>query len=117
LIALAAVALAVAPLSGSQQIGGDAGAVTLADYQHAEKFLPYSTRPLVFHDVRPTWLPGDRFWYRDTGPNGIEFVIYDAAQGTRQPAFDHAKVAAALSVAAGKSYDAAHLPFMTFEFS
>ncbi|HXW91384.1 MAG TPA: DPP IV N-terminal domain-containing protein [Terriglobales bacterium] len=117
LVALAAVALAVAPLSGGQQIGGGASAVTVADYQHAEKFLPYSTRPLVFHDVRATWLPGDRFWYQDTGPNGIEFVMYDAARGTRQPAFDHAKVAAALSAAAGKSYDAGHLPFTTFEFS
>jgi dipeptidyl-peptidase 4 len=116
-VALAAVALAVAPLSGGQQIGGGAGAVTMADYQRAEKFLPYSTRPLVFHDVRATWLPGDRFWYRDTGPNGIEFVMYDAARGTRQPAFDHAKLATALSAAAGKSYDAGHLPFMTFEFS
>jgi hypothetical protein len=84
-VALAVIALAVAPLSGGQQIGGGAGAVTVADYQRAEKFLPYSTRPLVFHDVRATWLPGDRFWYRDTSPNGIEFVMYDAARGTRQP--------------------------------
>ncbi len=92
-------------------------AVTAADYQRAEKFLTYNTAPLVFHRVRATWLPGDRFWYRNVGPDGIEFVLFDAARGTRQPAFDHAKVAAALSTATGKTYDAAHLPFMTFEFS
>ena len=50
------------------------------------------------------------------GPDGSEFVVYDAA-GTRQPAFDHAKVAAALSAAGGKTYDAKHLPFMSFDFS
>ena len=114
LVALAVVALAVAPLSAGQQISGGAGAVTVADYQHAEKFLPYNTQPLVFHEVRATWLAGDRFWYRDTGPNGIEFVIYDAARGTRQPAFDHAKLAAALSAAAGKSYNAGHQPLYDF---
>lgn len=117
LVELAALALGFAPLSAAQQRSGGAGAVTLADYQNAEKFLPYNTRPLVFHEVRATWLQGDRFWYRDAGPNGIEFTIYDAVRGTRQPAFSHAKVAAALSAAAGRSYDAAHLPFMTFEFS
>ena len=117
LFELAALALGYAALSAAQQRSGGAGAVTVADYQHAEKFLPYNTRPLLFHEVRATWLQGDRFWYRDAGPHGIEFTIYDAARGTRQPAFDHAKVAAALSAAAGTSYDAAHLPFLTFEFS
>lgn len=103
--------------SAGQQSSGSAVAVTAADYRRAEKFLPYNTTPLVFHEVRATWLPGDRFWYRDSGPEGIEFVMFDAAHGTRQPAFDRAQVAAALSAAAGKRYEAAHLPFMTFEFS
>jgi len=91
--------------------------MTAADYQHAEKFMSYNTRLLVYHEVRPNWLTGDRFWYRDAGPDGFRFVIYDAERGTRHPAFDHEKVAAALSTAAGKSYTAAHLPFTTFEFS
>jgi dipeptidyl aminopeptidase/acylaminoacyl peptidase len=106
-----------APSSAGQQSSGGAVAVTAADYQRAEKFLPYNATPLVFHKVRATWLPGDRFWYRDSGPEAIEFVMFDAAHGTRQPAFDHEQVAAALSAAAGKRYEAAHLPFMTFEFS
>ncbi|HKO03166.1 MAG TPA: DPP IV N-terminal domain-containing protein [Candidatus Acidoferrales bacterium] len=113
----AAVAAGGAPSAGAQQAGGAAPIVTVADYQRAEKFLAYNTTPLVFHRVRPTWLPDDRFWFRDTGPEGVEFVLFDAAHGTRQPAFDHAKLAAALSAAAGKTYEAAHLPFMTFEFS
>jgi dipeptidyl aminopeptidase/acylaminoacyl peptidase len=113
-IASAGVVVAATQVAAQQP---SAPAVTAADYQRAEKFLTYNTAPLVFHRVRATWLPGDRFWYRNVGPDGIEFVLFDAGRGTRQPAFDHAKVAAALSSAAGKTYDAAHLPFMTFEFS
>ena len=90
---------------------------TAEDYKRAEKFMAYNTRPLVFHDVRGKWLAQERFVFRDAGPEGSEFVMFDAAHGTRQPAFDHAKIAAALSGASGASYNAAHLPFMSFEFS
>jgi len=114
---LTSAALISPSVCAAQQAASQANAVTAADYQHAEKFLPYNTTPLVFHQVRPTWISGDRFWYRDTGPDGVEFVVYDAARGTHQPAFDHAKLAAALSATAGKTYDRAHLPFMTFQFS
>jgi dipeptidyl-peptidase-4 len=101
------------------QQGGSAGphVFTAEDYKRAERFMAYNTRPLVFHEVRGKWLPEDRFVFRDAGPEGSEFVVFDAAHGTRQPAFDHAKIAAALSAAAGASYNAAHLPFMSFEFS
>ena len=40
--------------------------VTVEDYQRAEKFMNYNTTPLVSNGpVRATWLPGDRFWYRN----------------------------------------------------
>lgn len=103
--------------AGQQSNSAEPRAFTADNYKRAEKFMAYNTRPLVFHDVRVKWLPGERFWFRDAGPEGFEFVRYDAAHGTRQPAFDHARIAAALSTAAGTSYNAAHLPFTTFEFS
>ena len=116
-VLVAAIVSTAAVSSLAQQGSGSAPrALTSADYQRAEKFMGYNTSPLVFHNVRAHWLPDDRFWYRDNGPDGSEFVVYDAA-GTRQPAFDHAKVAAALSAAGGKTYDAKHLPFMSFDFS
>lgn len=115
---LVAMAASVA-LPGAAQQSEKSGALALtdADYQRAEKFMAYNTRPLVYHDVRATWLREDRFWYRDVGPDGIEFVTYDAAHGTKRPAFDHTRLAVALSAAAGTTYEAAHLPFMSFEFS
>jgi dipeptidyl-peptidase-4 len=104
--------------SAGQQNGSEAPrAFTADDYKRAEKFMAYNTRPLMFHDVRGKWAPADRFVFRDTGPDGSEFVVFDPVHATRQPAFDHAKVAAALSAAAGTTYNAAHLPFMSFEFS
>src|SRR4051812_1409596 len=78
---------------------------TAADYARAERFMGYNTTPLVTRAAgRATWLPGDRFWYRATTAAGGEFILFDAAKGTRAAAFDHAKVAAALSKATGRSY-------------
>jgi dienelactone hydrolase len=48
---------------------------------------------------------------------GSEFVLIDAAEGTRSAPFDHQKLAAALSASAGKNYTAAMLPFTTFTYS
>ena len=79
--------------------------------------MGYNTRPLVFHEVRGKWLTEERFVFRDAGPENSEFVVFDASRGTRAPAFDHAKIAAALSAAAKANYTAAHLPFMSFEYS
>jgi dipeptidyl aminopeptidase/acylaminoacyl peptidase len=92
--------------------------LTTADYSHAEKFMTYNTTPLVFRSgVRPSWLSGDRFWYRVTTADGSEFLLVDPARASREPAFDHAAVASALSTVAGAKYDAAHLPFQQIDFS
>ena len=92
--------------------------LTTADYAHAEQFMGYNTTPLVLRNsVVPTWLPDERFTYRVTTADGTEFILVDPAKGTRAPAFDHAKLAAALSAAAGTTYDAHHLPFLNFDLS
>ena len=93
-------------------------AVTAADYARAEKWMGYNTNPLVFRaGVRPVWQGDGRFWYRVTTAEGIEFVMVESASGTKAPAFDHAKLAAALSAAAGAKFDAHRLPFTDFELS
>jgi len=92
--------------------------LTAADYSRAERFLPYNTAPLVVHAVEsPTWLQNGTVWYRGTTGGGSEFVLVDPAHGTRQPVFDQARLAAALSAAAAAKYDASHLPFDTFDLS
>ena len=90
---------------------------TAADYAHAEKFMTYNTNSLVFQNqVRPTWLPDDRFWYRNTLADGAEFVMVDPTRETRLPAFDHIQLAVALSKATGTVYAAHRLPFQEIEF-
>ena len=53
--------------------------------------------------ITPHWFHQDnRFWYRNDLAGGAkEFILVDAEHGTRQPAFDHQKLAAGLSKAAG----------------
>ena len=88
-----------------------------ADYERAARLMGQNARTLVAGDVvRPVWLPGDGFWYRNTTRTGTEYVRVDAT-GTRRPAFDHARLAAALSLAADTSYIAEKLPFTTFELA
>jgi dipeptidyl-peptidase-4 len=114
LLATVAIACAIT-LPGSAQ---SRATVTADDYQRAEKFLNYNTTPLVANGpVRATWLPGDRFWYRNQGATTAEFFLVDAVKGTKAPAFNHAAVAAALTTAMGKPVTAARLPFQQITFA
>ena len=80
--------------------------------------MSYNTSGLVTGGpVIPTWMPGYWFWYRTATPQGGEFMLVDPARGTRAPAFDHAKLAAALSAVTGQQYGAAELPFSRIELS
>jgi dipeptidyl aminopeptidase/acylaminoacyl peptidase len=59
-----------------------------------------------------------RFWYRNDLRGGVrEFIVVDAEKGRREPAFDHQKMATALSKAANKEYRADQLPFDTIDFA
>jgi len=69
--------------------------------------------------VSPNWFANNtRFWYRNDLRGGAkEFVLVDAEKGSRGPAFDHAKLAAALSKASGAEHRADKLPFDSIEFT
>lgn len=90
----------------------------LADYQNAENFLPGNLQQHMYiADVRPNWIgKTDRFWYLKIGLGGNQFIIVDAEHNTQGPAFDQARLAAALSKASGKNYSATNLPFYDFTF-
>ncbi|WP_067473568.1 S9 family peptidase [Actinomadura hibisca] len=87
---------------------------TTEDYQAAEQLLRRPARPgeLVTGDkVRPQWLDGGtRFWYAVNTGAGKRFVLVDPAAGTREPAFDHARLAAALTAVSGQQVDPEALP-------
>jgi dipeptidyl-peptidase-4 len=94
-------------------------AVSAEDYKRAERFLYWNADGYVANgNIKHHWIgSSDRFWYLRRTDSGKEFVVVDAASGERQPAFDHAKLAAGLSLAAAEDIDAENLPFKTFSFS
>ncbi len=99
------------------------------DYQRALSVRQLAQNKVFRDVVKPHWLPDStRFWYQvQTGPKEHEFVMVDAAAGTRTPAFDHARLADALVTAgaarvrrealtlSGLTFDAA-ASTMTFRF-
>ena len=69
-------------------------------------------------NVEPHWFAEQtRFWYRvETGPDAHEFVLVDARRGTREPAFDHRRLAEALSKELGHAFHADRLPIEELKF-
>ena len=91
---------------------------TREDYERAQQFLPGNLRHVFYlADVNPHWIQKtSRFWYRKAYPNGSEFILVDAEKNTSAPAFDHARLATALSQADKREHSAPDLPFREFEF-
>ena len=90
----------------------------LEDYRRAQSFLAGNLRHVISPaDVAPHWIEKkNRFWYRRVSPTGAEFILVDAEKNTSAPAFDHERLAAALSHAAKREYSAAALPFSEIDF-
>jgi len=85
---------------------------TLADYQRGEGLRGRSQGLVVDVPGTPNWI-GDteHFWYTRTVKGGTEFEMVYAETGTKKLAFDHAKLAAAISSVTGRQYTALALPF------
>ena len=85
---------------------------TLADYQRGQGLQARARGLVVNTPGTPNWI-GDtgHLWYSRSVKGGAEFVWVDAAAGTRRPAFDHDRLASAISTASGGHYTALTLPF------
>ena len=108
--------LVVAACTMARPVTAQQRVVSTADYAKAERSMTNSavTQLAASGQVTPNWLGDNRFWYRTSDG---EFVLVDPARKARGPAFDHARVAAALSAAIKRPVDARHLPFATIAFS
>jgi hypothetical protein len=83
-----------------------------------------SSPPRIYRDkIDPHWFAiaggeTNRFWYRLQLPHGgKEFVLVDAAAGTRQPAFDEARMAKTLTELTGQIVEPKKPPFDSLEFA
>jgi len=87
-------------------------------YRRAERFGSGAMNRLVLRtSVNAHWIgDSERFWYSRTTREGREFILVDASRGTRSPAFDHGRLAAALSQELGRRCDPRQLPFDTIAF-
>jgi dipeptidyl aminopeptidase/acylaminoacyl peptidase len=90
---------------------------TEADYTRALALREQFTNAAPGIADPATFIDGTSdFWYRRTVKGGREFVRVDTADQRKRPAFDHEKIAAALSKATGNSYTAATIPATGFRF-
>ena len=82
---LAGALLATRTLVAQQPDAFAPASLTEADYARAERLMPSNTAPLTFRAaVRPTFLPDDRFWYRNRTEHGTEFVLVTPSSRTRR---------------------------------
>jgi dipeptidyl-peptidase-4 len=96
-----------APVAGAAQA---APRVTAEDYARAERFLAPSVSRLVSGmPGQPTWLPDGRAWYRVLTLGGSQYILVDPSRRTRGPAFDHARLAQAVTSVSGHSVTATGL--------
>ncbi len=109
---LAGIVLIVLPLAAEQP------QLSREDYARAEQYLIWNIGKLAFKiQVVPHFIgKSDRFWYKLATRGGKEFMLVDPALNTKQPAFDQVRLAASLSAASGKAYEANNLPFDSLEF-
>jgi dipeptidyl-peptidase-4 len=104
---------------GSAAAGPELNPMPAAVYARAEALLGPNLESKVLNVfVTPHWLDGkDEFWYRRELPDGADFVLVDAASGSKRAAFDHVALAHGLAAALGTSVDPKHLPFEELHFS
>jgi dipeptidyl aminopeptidase/acylaminoacyl peptidase len=115
---VALAAFVVTPLwTSSTSLAGAQAPDVLADYERASSLRQRVTGMAVDVIADNAWIDGTtKFWYRKSVSGGSTFTLVDATAGTKTPAFDHARLAAALSAASGDRYTAVTLPFTTLQF-
>ncbi|HEY7242231.1 MAG TPA: DPP IV N-terminal domain-containing protein, partial [Burkholderiales bacterium] len=83
----------------------------MSDYERAQSLRKRTEHLVVNAPGTVTWIDDTKFWYPRSVKAGTEFMMVDAQAGTKQPAFDHEKLAAAISDATGTKTTAFALPF------
>jgi dipeptidyl aminopeptidase/acylaminoacyl peptidase len=91
---------------------------TRADYDRAKDFRKLTENKVYRDRVQASWLPGGtQFWYQvKTGTETREYILVNAEKGERKAAFDHARLAEALSKAGVKDVRADRLSLDKLEF-
>ncbi len=83
-----------------------------ANYKLANKYSKSNLAPLTYSDtVTPSWIgKTDSFWYSYRTSKGVRFWRVDPQKKTKEPLFDHDKLASLLAELSRKPVDANLLP-------
>jgi dipeptidyl-peptidase-4 len=88
---------------------------TKQDYAQAERWMGYNVNSMVHHTIGGvSYLPDGRVFYRDPEVGSTAYMIADPVKATTAPAFDNAKLAAALTAAGKKKVEAGKLGIMAY---
>src|SRR5215510_11449481 len=111
-VVLIGASVGMVPLNASAQ-------GSLDDYRRAAGVNQRLANLTVDIAQAPTWIGGDRFWYRKSVKGGNQFVLVDGETGQKSAPFDHARLATALTSAASPRtpFTATTLPFSEFTFA
>lgn len=110
-------ALVLLHLGPSRPLYHPSTADIAAAYKRADGYSRAAVARTAMLRLDPIWSPsGKEVWYRkDLMGSAHEFVRVDTTTGARVPAFDHARLAEALSKATGAKVTATTLPFRTLQ--
>jgi hypothetical protein len=87
------------------------------DYQRAELVKQAMDNKVYNAPSGFNWLDNEhKFWYVNPTANGKRFILVDVKSKSKQPAFDHAKLASALSAVWDKNVLADSIPFSEISF-
>lgn len=89
-----------------------------ANYELANKFKTGNLSKYIYDStVRPNWIDeGDMFWYTYRNSDGRNYYLVDPVRKTKQPVFDNARFAAALSEKINQPIDPKKLPVLDLKF-
>lgn len=91
---------------------------TTDDYRRANDLGNNVKNKLYYAPYNINWIADShRCWYYQQTPRGKEFILVDADQRSKQPAFDHERLAKALSTLLQRPYEAYALPFNAINYS
>ncbi|MEO8333921.1 MAG: DPP IV N-terminal domain-containing protein [bacterium] len=91
---------------------------TAADFARAEGLRDRFKGLIVGAVDQAAWIDSTpRFWYRRSTTTGSEFIVADAETKLKRAAFDHGRLAAALTAVLHRPVDSTALPFANITFA
>ena len=93
-------------------------AISLEDYQRAEQFLSANTSKLVYGVVSGQyWQANETLIYRNSIPEGVEYILANPTTGEQARAFDHQQLAESLAAETEEEIDPNDMSLSSIEIS